>query len=366
MHAYAEPYAAAGSEFLLDRHHHPGPGRRQPVGSFGQPLEGVARSQENEGQGPGVVDGSKGVRRHHRRSALHRHDARLPDVAALHDDPVHRSARPSDLDRRRHLDVARHLHHAQHGQFRDLSGGSRLAHVRSGCQPDRSRNPSGHCRGHRGFCHLLHDRHAFAGTWRSQQAHEGGVDGTRADPRARAGTVEHRWRQGDAAQSEQSQCQADRRALQPAQCPCRCQYRQSSARCRPAFGKRAEHVSGGAVSAAVPVSGRCRRFRFRSRLFRHQAIAYSPARRHRHGLFRLLRAEHLYIQPGHQAPEVDQACLARCPRSDADLRGIGHFHRSGHAARRRRNGGAISGTRRGDDPDHGRAFLPAGSSYRLR
>ncbi len=42
---------------------------------------------------------------------------------ALHDDPFHRPARPSDHGRRRRLDVDRHFRHAQHGQFRYLTEG---------------------------------------------------------------------------------------------------------------------------------------------------------------------------------------------------------------------------------------------------
>ena len=46
--------------------------------ALGNLSQGAARPQEDEGQDPGDVDGSQGLRRHHRRAAARRDDPRLP------------------------------------------------------------------------------------------------------------------------------------------------------------------------------------------------------------------------------------------------------------------------------------------------
>ena len=56
------------------------------------------------------------------------------------------------------------------------------------------------------------------------------------------------------------------------------------------------------------------------------AIAVAHVCRSRRRLCRVLRAQYLYLQPYRQTPGVYQTVMARCARSDVDLRRIRHIH----------------------------------------
>jgi tight adherence protein B len=78
--------AAAGGELLRHRGRDPAEVGRQPVGSPRQPLQGAARPQEDGERRSGDVDGSQGLRGHHRLAAADRDAAGLdstPDYIAL-------------------------------------------------------------------------------------------------------------------------------------------------------------------------------------------------------------------------------------------------------------------------------------------
>jgi Type II secretion system (T2SS), protein F len=87
----------------------------------GQPVQGAARSQEDGREDSGHVDGSQGVRGHHRFAAAHRHAARLPLDPRLYLAAVDSSDRSADAGRLRNLDVHRHLRDEENDQLRLLT-----------------------------------------------------------------------------------------------------------------------------------------------------------------------------------------------------------------------------------------------------
>src|SRR6185436_7849501 len=89
--------------------------------SAGQPLQGAARPQEDEGKDPGDVDGGQGLGRHYRLTAADRDVPRLSVDAALHLAALDPSYRPAHAGRLRRLDVDRHHGDEEDDQLRFLT-----------------------------------------------------------------------------------------------------------------------------------------------------------------------------------------------------------------------------------------------------
>ena len=93
----------------------------QPVGGAWQSFQGAARPQEDGREDPGDVDGSEGIRRHHRLASADRHDPRLYHHAGLHLAALDPSDRAIDAGRLRDVDVDRDHGDEKNDQLRLLT-----------------------------------------------------------------------------------------------------------------------------------------------------------------------------------------------------------------------------------------------------
>ena len=89
--------------------------------ALGNLSQGAARTQEDEGQDPGDVDGGEGFRLDHRLPAGRGDDARLHHQPAIHRAVVDASDRPLHARLLRGLDVDGRHGHAQDDQLRFLT-----------------------------------------------------------------------------------------------------------------------------------------------------------------------------------------------------------------------------------------------------
>ena len=89
--------------------------------ALGNPLEGVARPQKDEGQDLSYVDRGESVRRHHRRLPTGRDAVRLSSQPKLHSLLWTNPTGHDDARLQRGVDDDRHLRHEKDDQFRFLS-----------------------------------------------------------------------------------------------------------------------------------------------------------------------------------------------------------------------------------------------------
>ena len=222
----------------------------------------------------------------------------------------------------------------------------------------------------RGLRHALHADDPVFREGRSRRPHEIRRPRARRNPGARAGPPEFRAGprgEGQPAQPAQHIGPRHRRAAEPAHRACRCRHGGQAALGRVSLAERPEHVPVRAVPPAVRLPGRRARLPSRSPRACHQAVHHPPAGLRRRRLCRFLRADPLCQQPRGQAAEVDPCRLARCPRPDADLRGIGRVDRGRAAPGGRRDRPAVRSAGGGTGADDGGALLSArtgGSRWR--